>query len=454
DSSEPEDLDETNNNTTTYELVQSDIIIPIYIQKKIYKYLLLFEKGDHESYKGHQKVVEKFSMLSWEWFNFLSCKVNQTLIISDHDRFKPLTSKDNKNKFLLRKPDSIKYLKLVTLSKINISKINETLKCLKNLKWITSEHNCSSFNQINHESFRINSLFLYEYSSVQDVHPYIKRIDHVQIPCKIESGKLIDSFSRAKIYGFTTLLKQNTYQYTITKFPWKELYQLKKLVPNTDKVTKDEQDMVEVNDNRLVWLKNLKFNVINVKTLYQFLKSSPKLKDISFSICFHNLIYNLNKRYNSSFGLDATPMVPCNCSDSFEKCTMDEEDSKPHSYSLDELEIFSYYWDQIISILSNHKYLTTLEIKNMCSRRVSLDIYTTTNHNPPVQKPTNEQNQYFYQSISNIFSNNKSIKKLSLDFFSSDKIQIINSILENSNHTIENFMFSFSQGSPTIANLK
>ncbi|KAN0055693.1 hypothetical protein ACTA71_011576 [Dictyostelium dimigraforme] len=440
-----------NNNNIFYSGIKN-VQIPIYIQKKIYKYLIIMElnKSDHDSYEINSRIIRKFSLLSWEWFNFISSKIYHTLIIKDYERLEPLITSDNNNQFLLMKPETVKYLKLVNLSRMNIDKVNETLKSLVNLKWITSEHNNSAFPKIKFNNFRINSMMLSRHEGVIFSN-YVKRVDNLHIESKTPSKNIIDAFKTAKIYGLTLNLKQNYTQYNINNFPWKELYHYSE-IRKEDKANNsathsggdddDDERIIETipTENRLQWCKDVNFVILNVKMLNEFLKSTPRLRDLTFGICFANLVHKIYKRYSSSY--DEYEPKPCNCSNSFER--------------VDHYDLFPIYWDEICTLLSNHKYLTKLTIIDRClNDKTSTIKYDSIEevYPPPPPPPfttrlniTLEQNQHFLQSFVNFISHNKSIKTLEIkayDFLDIDTLSILN----HSNTTIDTYRFSFQKSS-------
>lgn len=424
-------------------------------------------KSDHDSYEINSKMIEKFSLLSWEWFNFISSKIYHTLIIKDYQRLEPLRTKDNDNKFLLKKPESVKYLKLVNISKLNEEKVNETIKSLVNLKWITSEHNNSIFQKIKFKNFRINSMILRKYEG-QLLDHYVKRVDFLHIESQTQTKNIIEAFKTSKIYGFNLELKQNYSQFNITKFPWKDLIECQ--VPSvnvqtnkscvTDVVEQQQQQMVNIEsittENRLQWCKDVKFCILNVKMLNEFLKSTPRLRDLTIGICFSNLIYKLYKRYSSNYDEDEPNVLkPCSCSNSFERCfTTEIENSRVVCYD----DLFSVYWDEICTMLINHKNLTILTITDRCfnDRKIRYDgiedVITPQLSTPVIT--TLEQNQHFFQSFVNLIcSTNKSIKTLVINAYDFVQLDIV-SILNNSNSTIDTYHFSFNVSTDKIYHTK
>ncbi|KAK5576623.1 hypothetical protein RB653_007767 [Dictyostelium firmibasis] len=434
----------SNNNDTNNIIGNRKVLIPIYIQKKIYKYLIIMElnKSDHDSYEINAKMIKKFSLLSWEWFNFISSKIYHTLILTDYNKLQPMRTKDNDNRFLLKKPESIKYLKLVHLSKLDVDKVNETLKSLVNLKWITSEHNNTKFETINFKQFRVNSMILCRYENTI-YSSYIKRVDYLYIEYNTPAKNIINAFETSKIYGFDLDLKQNYAQFNITRFPWKELRYSEVIKDVKNKLGgDDDDDRIVETENRLQWCRDVKFCVLNVKMLNEFLKSTPKLRNLTIGICFLNLIYKLYRRYTSNYDEDEPKALkPCDCSKSFENCSKENENSRIGGYD----DLFSVYYDEICDLLSNHKYLTRLSITDRCFSDKNLKFDGIESITSPITNPektTLEQNQHFFQSFANIFSNNKSIKTLVIH--ASDFIKLdFEIIFNNTNSTIDTYHFSY-----------
>ncbi|KAN0048117.1 hypothetical protein ACTA71_002512 [Dictyostelium dimigraforme] len=381
------------------------------------------EEENAKKDEDFSRLVKSISLVNWHWFNSLSSRLvslvnfthsplpqttklfdylwNKSNVSTTATSTTIITSNDNK-KFKLIKNENIKYIRInvseipfpdISEDKMNqvIDFINKQLAEFKNLKKLIISNGVENediifTNKLNFHYIRIGFLHLgIQLDGQENQEP---QHQHLTSPLSPNIKEVLDSEgSHLSWERLVTLLKPlKKIENMIIDYVDVQLYvQLYKgLVGDDENGTK----LLE-NTSCLSFTKSLiidNYQVQTVESLYYVLKLVPNIQELSFQICFDNLILQMDS---------STANKGCICS-KIDKCN----------------ENFMHYWKFISNCLENHKTIKVLQIGQHCTYPIA---YATE------FKLTTK----FIESFGQTIANNKSIKILktsklppnSLNFF-------------------------------------
>ncbi|EAL64773.1 hypothetical protein DDB_G0285397 [Dictyostelium discoideum AX4] len=391
-------------------LLEKDIIS--ILAKEINKYnktITFFGQDEQEKAEKDSiisELVKSMSLVNWHWFNSLSSELvslvnfshsplsptiklfdylwNKNIIetTNDNNNNNNNNNSDNNNKFKLIKNENIKYIRLniseISLTEIDQDKMNQFIDFInkkvnefKNLKKLVISNGMENddiifTNKLDFHYIRLG--FLYLGIKLDDEEQEEGRVNQLitKSPLSPNIKEVIDSegfnMPPSRLVSILKPLKkiENLIIDRADINLYIELY--KQLIGADD----DE------NTSCLTFAKSLtidNYQVHTVESLYYVLKLVPNIHELSFQICFDNLVLQI----------DGTTKG-CMCSE-LDECNKN----------------FMHYWKFITECIENHKTLKLLSIGQHCT----FPIAYATQFKLPIK---------FIESFGSAIANNKSIK--------------------------------------------
>ncbi|KAN0001011.1 hypothetical protein ACTFIZ_001457 [Dictyostelium cf. discoideum] len=403
-------------------LLEKDIIS--ILAKEINKYnktIPLFGEDEEEKAKKESNIselVKSISLVNWHWFNSLSSKLvslvnfthsplpptiklfdylwNKKITTIHHDDNKNNNNNNNNNnKFKLIKNENIKYIRLniseISLTEIDQDKmnqfidfINKKLNEFNNLKKLVisngAENNDIIFtNKLDFHYIRIG--FLYLGITLEDVGEEEEGNHSItKSPLSPNIKEVLDSegsdILASRLVSILKPLKkiENLIIDRVDVNLFIELY--KGLIGDGDgdgdDINTTTTTTTTTTTSCLSFAKSLtidNYQVHTVESLYYVLKLVPNIQELSFQICFDNLVLQID---GTTKGCMCSKIHECN-------------------------QNFMHYWKFITECIENHKTLKLLSIGQHCT----FPIAYATQFKLPIK---------FIESFGSAIANNKSIK--------------------------------------------
>ncbi|KAM9955911.1 hypothetical protein ACTFIW_002119 [Dictyostelium discoideum] len=344
------------------------------------------------------ELVKSISLVNWRWFNLMSSKL-ESLVNFTHsplprtiELFDYLWNKNiiettndnnnnNNNKFKLIKNEKIKYIRLniseISLTEIDQDKMNQFIDFInkkvngfKNLKKLVISNGMENddivfTNKLDFHYIRLGFLYLGIKLDEEEEEGRVNQLI-TKSPLSPNIKEVIDS------EGFNMLPSRLV---SILK-PLKKIENL--IIDRADinlyielykqLIGRDDDE----NTSCLSFAKSLtidNYQVHTVESLYYVLKLVPNIQELSFQICFDNLVLQVD---GTTKGCMCSKLDECN-------------------------KNFMYYWKFITECIENHKTLKLLSIGQHCT----FPIAYATQFKLPIK---------FIESFGSAIANNKSIK--------------------------------------------
>ncbi|EGC38561.1 hypothetical protein DICPUDRAFT_86484 [Dictyostelium purpureum] len=409
-------------------------ILPSYLEKVILSFLVneinIHNKeipnfsGDFDKILDKDieigELVKSLSLVNWHWFNSVSSLLNVSVDFThssdlEGSVYESLINRDitsnTSSKFKLIKNENINYLRL-NFSECQIESLSEDqqFKLLnvvntntsgfKNLKKLiisngSSDQDIYLINKINFDNIKIGFLFL-------NMNPEEGKEDEPLISTNIKEIADLegtDQSLNSLIPVFKQLKKVRSLIFDCFNIDsYRQLYISLCCDGDENKLSGPNGDNI-VNSSCLSYIQNIAINnsqVQTIESLYFILKLLPKMKTISFKICFDNLIKQMDTTGTRK---------GCICSRE-DKCN----------------EFFDHYWNGISKMIQEHQHLIRLEIGQHCTYPIA--------YAEPFRLPTD-----FVNKFGLAIGNNKSIKSFRTSHLPSSSINLIE-FISGMNQTI------------------
>ncbi|KAM9957770.1 hypothetical protein ACTFIW_012741 [Dictyostelium discoideum] len=388
-----------NNNNKRFKFQNKPIIVlPIYLQRFILKIMIseVCRKDKNQDYyksisseKRYKCKLLNLALTCKEWFKTIS---KNFFVAND---FSILNSNYNSNsKYSLLKIENIRVLRLTQIySKEYCLKIQQQLlPKLENLKKVILT---STFTNTDDKWYSFgNDIPLIENYKIDinvDIHDIYEIQDNITLNQPQQNS--INTTNINLNVSLLNIWSDFDEECELVALNYINYFKPKKLLlfPTTNIIQFSKG--YELFNNCLLSFKELNYyEPITIDELYHLLKSSPKIKYLSFQICFDTLIYYLSGNNNNA-NAKGTTCCTCNTSRSIQE--------------------FNEKWLFIYNTILNHKYLTSLSITHRCPESFELNQFYTGSY----QSSSTSISREFIENFGSMILNNQSIKSLRLSGF-------------------------------------